>query len=68
MVVNYQNMLARKKKEEFDNLLQEKDEWLNSEGYESTLEKYEQNLNDLKNLGNPIQKREEEARKKTWFD
>jgi len=68
VVVNYQNIYQEKKKEEFDQVLQEKDEWLNSEGYDSNFEKYEQHLNDLKAYGDPLKKRDEELKKKTCFN
>jgi len=60
--------ISREKKEEFDQVLQEKDEWLNSEGYDSNFEKYEQHLNDLKAYGDPLKKRDEELKKKTCFN
>jgi len=59
-----QNLFQMQKKILLNLFLSEKEEWLNSEGSESTFDKYEKNLNELKYLGDPLKKREEENRKR----
>jgi len=56
--------ISKERKEEFDIALSEKDEWLNTEGYESTAVLYEKHLNELRLFGEPLKVREEELRKR----